>query len=216
MATENENKPQRRIEDKLPAAQIDWSKPDAPAVALPHTAGAARQGGNTSDSHAATQPLDAAALNRLEALAKAATPGPWANDRGYLNGPEVSYEEWHFTNEADTEFIVAVRNSISALIAQARAAQAHHAAATTGEDARKLAHGHRDDYYLMANGRRLAQMPIAEVKAMPNWVLAKHLFATGSTSARQICIDARIDPDDFAVWQTAPNAIQNNEGNTNV
>lgn len=62
-----------------------------------------------------------------------------------------------------------------------------------------LAHGHRGDYYLMANARRLAEIPIAKVKAMPNWVLATQLFATGSTSARQICRDANIDPDAVTV-----------------
>lgn len=55
-------------------------------------------------------------------------------------------------------------------------------------------HGHRDDYYLMANGRRLAGMPVAKVRDMPNWVLASELFATGSTSAFLICRDAGIDP----------------------
>lgn len=47
MATANENNPSRRIEDKHPDAKIDWTKPEAPAVPLPGTAGAAK-GGITS------------------------------------------------------------------------------------------------------------------------------------------------------------------------
>jgi hypothetical protein len=39
--------PARRLEDHRPAAQLDWGKPDAPAVPKSTTAGAARQGGNT-------------------------------------------------------------------------------------------------------------------------------------------------------------------------
>jgi hypothetical protein len=48
MTTNSENAPARRLEDHLPEAKIDWSKPEAPAVPLSSTAGAARQGGNTS------------------------------------------------------------------------------------------------------------------------------------------------------------------------
>lgn len=58
-----------------------------------------------------------------------------------------------------------------------------------------LAHGHRGDWYLMANARRIALQPIAEVRRQSNWNFACALFATGSTSAHQICIDAGIDPD---------------------
>lgn len=62
----------------------------------------------------------------------------------------------------------------------------------------KLAHGHREDYYLMANTRRLInQSP--KLRKMRNWHLAMNLFATGSNSAHQICIDAGIDPDAFEV-----------------
>lgn len=63
----------------------------------------------------------------------------------------------------------------------------------------KLAHGHRDDYHLLANARRLAEHPIAAVRKMENWVLAMTLFATGSTSARQLCVDAGVDPYDTQV-----------------
>jgi len=72
-------------------------------------------------------------------------------------------------------------------------------AAVASFDAKPLAHGHRDDYHLMANARRIAQHPIAMIRAMPNWALAHELFATGSTSARRICLDAGIDPDGVTV-----------------
>jgi len=77
-------------------------------------------------------------------------------------------------------------------------------AANAGEDTEKpLAHGHRDDYYLLANARSLIESPKAETRRMPNWVLAMRLFATGSTSAHQICADAGIDPDGFKVDRAA-------------
>lgn len=62
-----------------------------------------------------------------------------------------------------------------------------------------LAHGHRGDWFLMANARRLAERPIAKIRQMTNWVLAMHLFATGGTSAWQICVDAGIDPYGYEV-----------------
>lgn len=37
MATDNTNMQQRRIDDHHPATKIDWTKPDAPAVAQPLT-----------------------------------------------------------------------------------------------------------------------------------------------------------------------------------
>jgi hypothetical protein len=77
-------------------------------------------------------------------------------------------------------------------------------AANAGEDTEKpLAHGHRDDYYLLANARSLIESPKAETRRMPNWVLSMRLFATGSTSAHQICADAGIDPDGFKVDRAA-------------
>jgi hypothetical protein len=48
MANDTDKNPARRIEDHRPKAEIQWDKPGAPAVAKPSTAGAARQGGNTS------------------------------------------------------------------------------------------------------------------------------------------------------------------------
>lgn len=62
-----------------------------------------------------------------------------------------------------------------------------------------LEHGHRADWYLMANARRLAGRPMAEMRQMPNWQFASQLFATGSVSANQICIDAGINPDGYEV-----------------
>lgn len=65
-------------------------------------------------------------------------------------------------------------------------------ATITPTEPKQLAHGNRGDWYLMANVRRICS---AEMKRSKNWVLAKELFATGSTSAWQICIDAGIDPE---------------------
>ena len=69
--------------------------------------------------------------------------------------------------------------------------------------AQKPAHGHRDDYYLLANGRRLGLEPISRVRNMPNWVLAMELFATGSGSAYQICRDAGVDPEGTTIERAA-------------
>jgi hypothetical protein len=64
-----------------------------------------------------------------------------------------------------------------------------------------LAHGHRSDWYLMANARRIVD---EEWSHRANWALASELFATGSTSARQICIDAGIDPEATEVSRPSP------------
>lgn len=79
----------------------------------------------------------------------------------------------------------------------------HCSAPGTPEAPKQPAHGHRDDYYLLANGRRLGLEPISRVRNMPNWVLAMELFATGSTSAHQICRDAGIDPDSTTIQRAA-------------
>jgi hypothetical protein len=71
--------------------------------------------------------------------------------------------------------------------------------ATADVEREKLPHGHRDDFYLMANARSLAMNSIHTVRSMPNWVLAMKLFATGSTSAREICARAGIDPDGISI-----------------
>jgi hypothetical protein len=65
----------------------------------------------------------------------------------------------------------------------------------------ELAHGNRGDYYLLANARRICKR---SYQLGPNWVLAMELFATGSNSAKQICIDAGIDPEDNKITRTAP------------
>jgi hypothetical protein len=64
-----------------------------------------------------------------------------------------------------------------------------------------LTHGHREDYYLLANARRIVKR---QYQRSPNWVIAMELFATGSTSAHQICRDAGIDPDAYKVERAAP------------
>jgi hypothetical protein len=82
--------------------------------------------------------------------------------------------------------------------------------ATSAADAMdaERAHGHRDDFHLLANARRFGLMPIHQVVRMPNWVVAHELFATGSNSARQICIDAGIDPDGLKIERAAIAASQ--------
>ena len=55
-------------------------------------------------------------------------------------------------------------------------------------------------YYLLANARRICN---SEYQRKPNWALARELFATGSNSAHQICLDAAIEPDGFKVERTA-------------
>lgn len=67
------------------------------------------------------------------------------------------------------------------------------------------AHGHRRDFHLLANARRICK---AEYRRQPNWVLAKELFATGSNSAIEICIDAGIDPDALTVERNSKSGGQ--------
>ena len=70
------------------------------------------------------------------------------------------------------------------------------ASAAPVEAVPELTHGHREDFYLMANARRISSQAM---RRKPNWVFAMELFATGSTSAYQICKDAGIDPDGLNV-----------------
>ncbi|QOY96635.1 DUF3850 domain-containing protein [Massilia sp. UMI-21] len=65
------------------------------------------------------------------------------------------------------------------------------------------AHGHREDWYLMANARRITEQPIRLVRTMTNREFASELFATGSNSAHKICLDAGINPDGFTVERAA-------------
>jgi hypothetical protein len=60
MATDNEKTPARRIEDRLPDAEIQWDKPGAPAVARSSTASAA-EGGHGEQESAILPPLTAPA-----------------------------------------------------------------------------------------------------------------------------------------------------------
>jgi hypothetical protein len=64
MATNSENTPARRIEDHHPDAKIDWSKPEAPAVPLSGTAGAARKGGETSEESSVNSPANLASQSQ--------------------------------------------------------------------------------------------------------------------------------------------------------
>jgi hypothetical protein len=89
--------------------------------------------------------------------------------------------------------------------------------ATSAADAKDaepkpLAHGHREDWYLLANARRVAEKPIHAIRTMPNWVLASELFATGCTAAHQICRDAGIDPDGYQVQRAAMAASRKDHG----
>lgn len=55
----------------------------------------------------------------------------------------------------------------------------------------ELAHGNRTDHDLLANARRLLKKKYRENS---NVWLAEKLFSIDSTSARQICVNARIEP----------------------
>ncbi|KQZ46358.1 hypothetical protein [Massilia sp. Root1485] len=95
------------------------------------------------------------------------------------------------------------RGSVLGMIA----GKLHTASATSATDEKDaerkpLAHGHREDWYLLANARRVAEKPIHAIRTMPNWVLASELFATGCTAAHQICRDADIDPDGYKIQRT--------------
>lgn len=74
------------------------------------------------------------------------------------------------------------------------------------------AHAHRDDWFLMANARRLTEQPIRAVRMMSNWAFASELFATGSGSAHQICKDAGIDPYGLTVTRAAPHPSEAKAG----
>jgi len=82
---------------------------------------------------------------------------------------------------------------------------ASNAGAAIPEPKKELAHGHRDDWYLMANARRIGMMPIRQVANMTNWSFAHELFATGSNSSHQICVDAGIDPAGYTVERAPSN-----------
>ena len=99
-----------------------------------------------------------------------------------------------------------VHEDVAAYVEEARAAlsTASAASAPVAQSERELAYGNREDFYLLANARRIGLMPIHQVVRMSNWVLAKNLFATGSTSAYQICRDAGIDPDGYSVTRSLP------------
>ncbi|MDE4918330.1 Lar family restriction alleviation protein [Cupriavidus metallidurans] len=56
-------------------------------------------------------------------------------------------------------------------------------------------------FYIMSNVRRIT--PVHYNKQRANWVLAMDVFAVGSRSAWQICLDAGIDPDGFTIERAA-------------
>ena len=62
-------------------------------------------------------------------------------------------------------------------------------------------------FYILANARRIAS---EEYRHAQNWALAEQVFAVGSTTARAICKEAGIDPDDIVVRLAAP-SIQDTE-----
>jgi len=178
-----------------------------------------------ADFAAAANPEQVLALIALarraqpEGEAPQAEPEPMntQSSRQYL----VEFMEKHFTDKTYHRYIrgEATRNGLAGDFAWQMARALRMLAAAPGnppeipdgstsatgapEAPQKPAHGHRDDYYLLANGRRLGLEPISRVRNMPNWVLAMELFATGSTSAHQICHDAGIDPDSTTIQRTA-------------
>lgn len=81
-------------------------------------------------------------------------------------------------------------------IADGKENASHLAASALKVPVQILAHGHRQDWYLMANARSLQA---SKYRRVPNWAFASDLFATGSNSAWQICKEAGIDPDGFKV-----------------
>jgi len=122
----------------------------------------------------------------------------------------VDFMEKHFTDKTYHRYIRGERDSVNLAadfawqMARAlRMLEAAPSAPGTPEAPQKPAHGHRDDYYLLANGRRLGLEPVSRVRNMPNWALAMELFATGSGSAYQICRDAGVDPESTTTQRAA-------------
>lgn len=46
----------------------------------------------------------------------------------------------------------------------------------------------------------LRLMDVHRARSTPNWVIAKALFCCGSTSARELCKWAGVDPDSVKAW----------------
>ena len=65
-------------------------------------------------------------------------------------------------------------------------------------------HANFTPFYIMSNVRRI--VPAYYNKQRANWVLAMDVFAVGSRSARQICWDAGIDPDGYAIISVSNSA----------
>lgn len=126
----------------------------------------------------------------VQAAQQAAAPGAMAGYKLVPLEPTPEMQQAGF----DTPGAHMYNASYRAMVAAAPSAPG------TPEAPQKLAHGHRDDYFLMANARRIAARRFSTT---PNWAFAAELFATGSTSAHQICQDAGIDPDSATIQRAA-------------
>jgi hypothetical protein len=135
-------------------------------------------------------------LEKLKASALAATPGPWesrhhevvslSEDVGLLNTIcRVHSTTGYYESERDNRDFIATANPSMILELIERLEKAE----KENSDYRMA---HRSHFFLLSNARRICD---AKTRRSANWVLARELFAVGSTSARKICIDAGIDPD---------------------
>lgn len=153
------------------------------------------------------QEYDEGAVYR--AATKAAAPADAPSEPIMANGLPVerAQMDWacRFLSENsvfDGNDILQAWNALVAFYVARRASSVPAIPGTGGE--KPQAQGHRGDWYLMANARRLTDQPIRAVRAMSNWAFASELFATGSTNAHRICKDAGIDPDGLTVTRAAP------------
>jgi hypothetical protein len=104
MTTHDESNLQRRKEDRLPEATIDWSKPGAPAVAQSSTAGAAKGGNTCAESEAYAEADFRKSLEPIPPLTAPAPitaqplPQPW---RQYVARAYVEWREHDHTTPDD-------------------------------------------------------------------------------------------------------------------
>lgn len=75
----------------------------------------------------------------------------------------------------------------------------------TAQQGGKPLTAHFTPFYLLANARRICA---TKYQREPNWVIAKTLFAVGSTTAARLCREAGIDPDAFEVRKVGITAQQ--------
>lgn len=89
--------------------------------------------------------LNEAELDRLQALADAATPGPWTIEGDFIE-PDIG-EAWSFTGAANGEFIAAAREALPTLITEVRRLRAgiaraiHEDVTIPSSDQNKCFHG---------------------------------------------------------------------------